>query len=485
MRTNSANNDHASSWGRHGNFNSTYNSGDPLNRYAEYKCFNDRSLVDSIKLCGYVDGDFQIIVTAKDMHGYTQLRQSVVAAGFSQTDPTDRFTKTVRILTNQRYLITHFFETINQTDGVVGLIKDEIIQTIARIPDHNPRRDEINNVTMQLLMLQIMTLRNASIFMVAFIDHMRQHQNVNNVRLITAPPNNERRLIVRSTENRMALHQGNTVNHLEFALFSVMQLIGSFISATGIGMNSVPDLFVINDFSQRERSNLFGTLFVTNMVQTLMRISMNLSRMESWGDFVENDLLRAHVDLRAHHVADFPELMGNNPFYWPEHRRPIIFDFDYQPNLGALTTAGTFLSVERPIPVPQTGKNAKTLSEIAGFDTSNIPDEFCCHLSGEIMDDPVIDPTTLNAAALTWISAPESEKETLDRGNFDEVPRFERKWLERAVSDKDGDSPMTRQPIVTPLISDSATKGESIKKRIEDFVQSQVTSAATASSPRK
>jgi hypothetical protein len=117
-----------------------------------------------------------------------------------------------------------------------------------------------------------------------------------------------------------------------------------------------------------------------------------------------------------------------------------------------------------PVQIPEQGVNAKALSELDGFDTANIPSHFICHLSGDIMDNPVIDPTTLNAG----------------RNNIDEVPRVERAWLERVIAESNGISPFTRQPIVSLLIPDAQRKTD-----IENFVQEQFSRHSCASFPKK
>ena len=308
---------------------------------------------------------------------------------------------------------------------------------------------------------QTIILNELSLLMTHLIQNTSNHR-----RLITAPPNNERRLIVRSTENRLVLHQSNVSHHLGFALFSALNLIRSIISATGMGRmafagDSLPDSDLgLRGLSDRDFSpQLFSDLIRMQLITSMMQMHEDLFHVQS-----------LHQQLSQFRQRFTRMVFEENNLHMGgiAHYRPMPLRFGDQPNIGALTTVGTFSFPERPIPLPQTGNNAKTLSEIPGFDTSSIPDEFRCHLSGDVMDDPVIDPTTLNAAATTWVSAAESEKETLDQGNYNEVPRFERTWLERAIAEKDGDSPMTRQPIVTLLISDSA-----MKVRIEDFVQSQ------------
>lgn len=42
--------------------------------------------------------------------------------------------------------------------------------------------------------------------------------------------------------------------------------------------------------------------------------------------------------------------------------------------------------------IPSYGRNAQILSEIVGFNGDTIPENYCCSLSAEIMDDPVYDP---------------------------------------------------------------------------------------------
>jgi hypothetical protein len=138
--------------------------------------------------------------------------------------------------------------------------------------------------------------------------------------------------------------------------------------------------------------------------------------------------------------------------------------------------------------LPTQSEFAIQLSKISGFDPDTIPDEFCCPLCGDIMCDPVIDPTTLNQEALTWLNIAKEksdraeltslsiaidERKGLAQGNLNKVSRFERRWLQQAADNKNGESPVTRQPVGT-LISDALLKG-----KIEDYVRSQQLAAAT------
>ena len=95
-------------------------------------------------------------------------------------------------------------------------------------------------------------------------------------------------------------------------------------------------------------------------------------------------------------------------------------------------------------------------------------DHFCSAITMEVMENPVIDPTTLNAQALVWLSAPAAEKSTLSRGNFDDVPRYDRKTLERLIGvDGKGKSPATRREFTAiQLIPD-----EKLKAEIDLFMQ--------------
>ena len=87
------------------------------------------------------------------------------------------------------------------------------------------------------------------------------------------------------------------------------------------------------------------------------------------------------------------------------------------------------------------GKNAKTLSEISGFDSKTIPEIFCCAISTEIMDDPVYDP-----------KHPQY--------------KFDRKHIERWLANGSNNNPYTR----TPLTKAQLVCDEDLKIRIQHFV---------------
>ncbi len=111
-----------------------------------------------------------------------------------------------------------------------------------------------------------------------------------------------------------------------------------------------------------------------------------------------------------------------------------------------------------PIQIPQENKYALILSGIKNFDFDSIPAHFCCPLSLQIMDDPVIDSTTL----IPGVDPNKPAK------NYNDVARYDRKWLERAIA-TNGKSPTTRQTITTPLIADAL-----LKSQIDAYVKAQV-----------
>ena len=103
----------------------------------------------------------------------------------------------------------------------------------------------------------------------------------------------------------------------------------------------------------------------------------------------------------------------------------------------------TFFSSSSPqlFQFPNQGVNAKALSELANFDITGIPEEFCCSLSQEIMDDPVYDP-----------AHPQY--------------KFERQWIERSLQNK-AENPYTRTPLSkTQLIPDTQ-----LKNKIDDYMR--------------
>ena len=88
-------------------------------------------------------------------------------------------------------------------------------------------------------------------------------------------------------------------------------------------------------------------------------------------------------------------------------------------------------------------------------------DAFNCTLTYEVMNDPVIDPTTLNATALVWLAASPEEKAILDCGNFKDAPRYDRRWLIELMNDGVGTSPTTRLPFTKEqLIPDTELKAK-------------------------
>lgn len=88
------------------------------------------------------------------------------------------------------------------------------------------------------------------------------------------------------------------------------------------------------------------------------------------------------------------------------------------------------------------GINAQKLQEI-NFEDEDIPEKYCCNLSGAIMTDPVCDP----------------------KNNI----VFERAWILRALESK-AINPYTN----TPLLPDDLVNASELKKEIDDFVEEQI-----------
>lgn len=92
-----------------------------------------------------------------------------------------------------------------------------------------------------------------------------------------------------------------------------------------------------------------------------------------------------------------------------------------------------------PTHTPDPGKNAKRL-EALSFDESNIPEDYCCELSTQIMTDPVFDP-----------KQPQY--------------KFERAWIEASLRKKE-ENPFTR----TPLKKSELQADLALKEKIEAFM---------------
>lgn len=82
--------------------------------------------------------------------------------------------------------------------------------------------------------------------------------------------------------------------------------------------------------------------------------------------------------------------------YYQDNRQlgnPILVDYDF--SLPNIATANRQLLPAAPQGIPELGDNARVLQE-HGFDLAQVPSEFCCALSYNIMTDPVFlpdDPT--------------------------------------------------------------------------------------------
>ncbi len=139
--------------------------------------------------------------------------------------------------------------------------------------------------------------------------------------------------------------------------------------------------------------------------------------------------------------AGGPTLSGNQNEYRVRSSVFGVLVVDDEPAFTQVLNASLFHSVQATT-LPAQSKNAKALSEIAGFDCNDIPDHLCCLLSREIMDDPVFDP---NHPAY----------------------KFERAWIEKRLVDKQ-ENPFTR----THLLQVNLVSDNELKTKINLFMQS-------------
>lgn len=144
--------------------------------------------------------------------------------------------------------------------------------------------------------------------------------------------------------------------------------------------------------------------------------------------------MRIPLDLDPPVIIDPNTTTLTNPF---THLYPTQISVDMQRVIDqAFFSTRPSQSVQMPIQ----GVNAKTLSELSNFDMGSIPEEFCCSLRSEIMDDPVYDP-----------AHPQY--------------KFERQWIERRLQEK-SENPYTRTALSkTQLIPD-----KQLKNKIDDYV---------------
>src|SRR3989338_323390 len=113
--------------------------------------------------------------------------------------------------------------------------------------------------------------------------------------------------------------------------------------------------------------------------------------------------------------------------------------------------------------LPELGKNAKALKKANYQLNESEAEKYCCAISYEVMDDPVIDPTTLQLAI-----DPNASEQFL---NYHDVPRYERKSLEKLIGlDGTGKSPNTRIIFTAAqLVPDTA-----LRSTIDTFVKREL-----------
>ncbi len=161
---------------------------------------------------------------------------------------------------------------------------------------------------------------------------------------------------------------------------------------------------------------------------------------------VPSDMRNSNAILNTTRVQSRNHERRDTFFHQLRHQPRMPRNFSHV--IGATVATQQFIDqtifdsiAHTPVQMPELGQNAKTLSELANFDITGIPEEFCCSVSQEIMDDPVYDP-----------AHPQY--------------KFERQWIERSLQNK-AENPFTRTPLcIDHLVSDGQLKSE-----IEAFVQ--------------
>ena len=205
----------------------------------------------------------------------------------------------------------------------------------------------------------------------------------------------------------------------------------------------MPNHNLVNRRIQRRNrilSRLIGSI-PSNVLPERRTITIGQAEYE-----VPSDMRNSNAILNTTHFQSRNHERRDTFFHQPLHQPRMPRDFSH--DIGTTVATQQFIdqtifdSVPRPpVQMPELGQNAKTLSELANFDITGIPEEFFCSLSQEIMDDPVYDP-----------AHPQY--------------KFERQWIERSLQNK-AENPYTRTPLSkTQLIPDTQ-----LKNKIDDYMR--------------
>jgi hypothetical protein len=113
-------------WTKSGDLARPYNSGGPLNRRCDYSNSSTDSVISTLFIGGYHNGDFQISAKAPSTAAYNRLKQAIITAGFP-ANVTDDSLKWVRVSTSDLDRLRHFLNALKHAESSLNLIEDEIV----------------------------------------------------------------------------------------------------------------------------------------------------------------------------------------------------------------------------------------------------------------------------------------------------------------------------------------------------------------------
>ena len=217
----------------------------------------------------------------------------------------------------------------------------------------------------------------------------------------------------------------------------------------------IADSFSQQEFIDRETQTI---RFRSDQRQRLIELVNLLAQSELFLSHIRDEVIEM-IRLMPVELDEDHRIRGDmfNLFLPTGMDLPIFAEREAASNtnesqLAEVIQQSLFQSVSKTVSLPRQGKNAKALDTMPGFNCKDVPEDLCCPLSGEIMDDPVYDPEHTQY-------------------------KYERAWIETAI-EKKAEHPHIRSLLTkNKLVSD-----DQLKAKIKLFMDG-INSAAAPPNP--
>lgn len=116
-------------WTKNGDFEKIYHQPE-LTKLVSYKNTHRESIVKTVDLCGYCNGQFQIIVQSFDSFKHSALKEALIERGFEKPNFSDDMFNMIRIMDDDLVLLAQFLKVITQIDPDFFDIEKEIFRML-------------------------------------------------------------------------------------------------------------------------------------------------------------------------------------------------------------------------------------------------------------------------------------------------------------------------------------------------------------------